>query len=310
MRCPNCQKTILDNIKKCPYCGHDTTKKTNVADMFENPVNPLGNVQNKGAIPQAEHHEAVHNEIKKRHWQRWFLYGLIIVIFVSLIGLVVKMNNDNIKLFASNQTFSQDIEKKKTEIEDKNRLVTQAEDALKKTQDELNVKADQYKKDIEAQAGTVKDLEQCKIQLTASDANIYNLILTLGTGIARKDLARIPIAEANINNGVDTDQDGLSDEVEIAVGSDKDKADTDGDSYNDRDELLRSFDPLKANASMPIDINYSNQQKGRIVISVEGNKEAWYVNPGDAKRYFLGHPGDAYKAMRSVEYWTKSYSKQ
>lgn len=310
MRCPNCQKTILDNIKKCPYCGHDTSKKTNVTDMFENPVNPLGNVQNGGGVPVAEHHEAVKTEIKKRHWQRWFLYGLIIVIFVGLIGLILKMNNDTITLLASNETFSQDLKKTKAEIDEKNRLVAQAEEALKKTQDELNVKADQYKKDIEAQAGTVKDLEQCKIQLTASDANIYNLILTLGTGIARKDLDRIAIAEANLNNGLDSDQDGLSDEVEIAVGTDKDKADTDGDTYADRDELLRNFNPLKANASMPIDINYSNQQKGRIVIAVEGNKDAWYVNPGDGKRYFLGQPGDAYKAMRSVEYWTKSYSKQ
>lgn len=310
MRCPNCQKTILDNIKKCPYCGHDTTKKTNVTDMFENPVNPLGNTQNKGGVPIAEHHEAVQTEIKKRHWQRWFLYGLIIIIFVGLIGLIVKMNNDTITLLASRETFSKDLEKTKAEVDEKNRLVAQAEEALKKTQDELNVKAEQYKKDIEAQAGAVKDLEQCKLELTASDANIYNLILTLGTGISKKDLARIPIAEANISTGVDADQDGLSDEVEIAVGTDKDKVDTDGDTYTDRDELLRNFDPLKANASMPIDINFSNQQKGRIVIAVEGNKEAWYVNPGDAKRYFLGHPGDAYKAMRSVEYWTKSYSKQ
>ncbi len=310
MRCPNCQKTILDNIKKCPYCGHETSKKTNVTDMFENPVNPLGNVQNRGGVPVEEHHEAVKAEIKKRHWQRWFLYGLIIVIFVGLIGLILKMNNDTITLLASNKTFSQDLVKTKAEIDEKNRLVAQAEEALKKTQDELNGKADQYKKDIEAQAGTVKDLEQCKIQLTASDANIYNLILTLGTGIARKDLDRIAIAEANLNNGLDADQDGLSDEVEIAVGTDKDKVDTDGDTYTDRDELLRNFNPLKASASMPIDVNYSNQQKGRIVIAVEGNKDAWYVNPSDGKRYFLGQPGDAYKAMRSVEYWTKSYSKQ
>lgn len=310
MRCPNCQKTILDNIKKCPYCGHDTTKKTNVSDMFENPVNPLGNIQNKGSIPPAEHHEAVQTEIKKRHWQRWVFYGLIIIIFVGLIGLIIKMNNDNIKLFASNQTFSQDLEKKKAEVDEKNQVVIQAQDALKKAQDELNSKAEQYKKDIEAQGGTIKDLEQCKLELTASDANIYNLILTLGTGISKKDLAKIPIAEANLSSGVDTDQDGLSDEVETALGTDKDKADTDGDTYNDRDEVLRNFDPLKANASMPIDMNYSNQQKGRLVIAIEDNKEAWYVNPGDSKRYFLGHPGDAYKAMRSVEFWTKSYSKQ
>ena len=117
MRCPNCQKTILDNIKKCPYCGHDTSKKTNVTDMFENPVNPLGNVQNRGGVPVEEHHEAVKTEIKKRHWQRWFLYGLIIVIFVGLIGLIVKMNNDTITLLAFIETFSKYFEKKIVEID-------------------------------------------------------------------------------------------------------------------------------------------------------------------------------------------------
>ena len=56
---------------------------------------------------------------------------------------------------------------------------------------------------------------------------------------------------ANISNGVDSDTDGLSDEVELALGTDKDKADTDGDTYGDRDELLRSFDPLVAGRAMP-----------------------------------------------------------
>lgn len=310
MNCPNCQKTILDNSKKCPYCGHDTSKETKPVDMFDSPVNPMGNLQNNDSVPKAEHHQAVQKEIKQRHWQRWAFYGLIIIIFVGFIGLIVKMNDDNAKLFASNQTFSQDLEKRQAEIAEKTRMVTEAEDALKQVQTQLNNKAEEYKQEIEAQAGAIQDLEQCKIQLTASDANIYNLILTLGTGITRNDLNKIAVAEANINNGPDTDQDGLSDEVEVALGTDKDKVDTDGDGYNDRDEVLRSFDPLKANVSMPIDTNYSNQQKGRIVIAVEGNKDAWYINPGDGKRYFLGHPGDAYKAMRSVEYWTKSYSKQ
>jgi GTP pyrophosphokinase len=95
------------------------------------------------------------------------LYGLIIVIFVGLIGLIVKMNNDTITLLASRDTFSKDLEKSKAEIEEKNRLVMQAEEALKKTQDELNVKADQYKKDIEkihdilAMRLTVEKTEDC-----------------------------------------------------------------------------------------------------------------------------------------------------
>jgi hypothetical protein len=309
MRCPNCQKTILDNIKKCPYCGHDTTKKINVTDMFENPVNPMGNMAATGAIPPAEHHEAVRTEVKKRHWQRWIFYILIIIIVLGSVGLMVQMSADNDKLILAMNQSTQNLAAKDEELAKKEAAVKQAEDARQQAQNQLNEKAEQYKKDIEAQSGAVKDLEQCKLELTASDANIYNLILTLGTGISKVDLAKIAVADANISNGVDSDTDGLSDEVELALGTDKDKADTDGDTYGDRDELLRSFDPLVAGRAMPIDQAYADKQKGRIVIAVEGNKEAWYVNPGDGKRYFLGRPGDAYKAMRSVEFWTKNYGK-
>ena len=309
MRCPNCQKTILDNIKKCPYCGHDVTQKLNVTDMFENPVNPMGTMPTAGAIPPAEHHEAVRTEVKKRHWQRWFFYFLFILIFLGVVGLMVKMSSDNDKLIlAMNQT-TKDLASRDEELSKKNEAIKQADQARQQAQDELNQKAEQYKKDIEAQSGAVKDLEQCKLELTSSDANIYNLILTLGTGIAKKDLDKIAVADANISTGVDTDQDGLSDEVEMAIGTDKDKNDTDGDTFGDRDELLRNFDPLVAGRSMPIDQGFADKQKGRLVIAVEGNKEAWYINPGDGKRYFLGNPGNAYKAMRSVEFWTKNYAK-
>jgi len=40
-------------------------------------------------------------------------------------------------------------------------------------------------------------------------------------------------------------------------------------------------------------------------LQVEGHGEAWYVNTGDGQRYFLGKPADAFRIMRSVEYWTK-----
>lgn len=309
MRCPNCQKTILDNIKRCPYCGNDVTKPSNPSDMFDNPSSPLTNVPNTGGVPHEEHHEAVHKEVKKRHWQRWVFYFLIIVIVLGSVGLMVKMSADNDKLLlAINQT-QQDLSKRTEEIKQKDEAIKTANDSLSQAQSELNQKAGEYKQEIEKQATAVKDLDQCRIELTSADANVYNLILTLGTGISRNDLARIPVADANISTGVDTDTDGLSDGLEDAVGTDKNKADTDDDSYNDRNELLNGFDPLVKGRNLPLDAEYSNRQKGRILIAVEGNKEAWYVNPGDGKRYFLGQPGDAYKAMRSVEFWTKNYKK-
>lgn len=38
---------------------------------------------------------------------------------------------------------------------------------------------------------------------------------------------------------------------------------------------------------------------GKILLQVEKNGEAWYVNPVDYKRYFLGRPADAFALMQS-----------
>ncbi len=40
--------------------------------------------------------------------------------------------------------------------------------------------------------------------------------------------------------------------------------------------------------------------KGRILLAVESNGEAWYVNPTDLKRYYLGRPADAFALMRKL----------
>jgi hypothetical protein len=39
---------------------------------------------------------------------------------------------------------------------------------------------------------------------------------------------------------------------------------------------------------------------GRILLQVEENGEAWYVYPGNLRRYYLGRPDDAYNIMRSL----------
>ena len=44
----------------------------------------------------------------------------------------------------------------------------------------------------------------------------------------------------------------------------------------------------------------STQLKGRILLQVEANGEAWYVNPLDNQRYFLGRPADAFSLMRQL----------
>lgn len=49
-----------------------------------------------------------------------------------------------------------------------------------------------------------------------------------------------------------------------------------------------------------IDLAFANRHKGKIFLQVEENGEAWYVNPKDGKRYFLGRPHDAFSIMRNL----------
>ncbi|MFA5155644.1 MAG: carboxypeptidase-like regulatory domain-containing protein [Patescibacteria group bacterium] len=44
----------------------------------------------------------------------------------------------------------------------------------------------------------------------------------------------------------------------------------------------------------------SGRLGGRILLQVEDKGQAWYVNPADSKRYYLGRPSDAFDVMRRV----------
>lgn len=44
----------------------------------------------------------------------------------------------------------------------------------------------------------------------------------------------------------------------------------------------------------------SSQLSGRILLQVQSKGEAWYVNPSDGKKYYLGRPDDAYNLMRQL----------
>jgi hypothetical protein len=48
------------------------------------------------------------------------------------------------------------------------------------------------------------------------------------------------------------------------------------------------------------DLTLADNLKGRILLQVEANGEAYYIYPEDNKRYFLGRPDDAFQAMRQL----------
>ncbi len=53
-------------------------------------------------------------------------------------------------------------------------------------------------------------------------------------------------------------------------------------------------------STLAYDLALTQQVKGRILIDVENNGEAWYVNPVDLRRYYLGRPADAFAVMRQL----------
>lgn len=126
----------------------------------------------------------------------------------------------------------------------------------------------------------------------------FQVMREQGVGISNKDLEKIPVGLGNLS-GDDTDKDGLTDMLEDALGTDKTKIDTDGDGKNDKQEIEQGYKPTQGNyARMPLSSYFGNTQKGKIVLQVESHGEAWYINPKDGKRYFLGRPQDAYNVMR------------
>lgn len=122
----------------------------------------------------------------------------------------------------------------------------------------------------------------------------FNLMKTLGVGISNENLSKIPVG---FLDGNDSDGDGLNDNLENTIGTDYLKSDTDGDGHDDKNEILNNYNPLGSGV-IEIDEEFVLKSLGKIFLQTEKNGEAWYIDPIEQKRYFLGRPLDAFNLMR------------
>ncbi len=130
-------------------------------------------------------------------------------------------------------------------------------------------------------------------------ADAFALMRNQGIGISNADLQKIPAGIIDIKPGQyqDTDNDGLADSLESALGTDPRLDDSDGDGYGDLVEIKNGYDPLTPDKSV-FDPVFTDKNAGKIFLQVENQGEAWYLDPVSKKRYFLARPDDAFGIMR------------
>ncbi|MBT3689842.1 hypothetical protein HN800_04670 [bacterium] len=127
----------------------------------------------------------------------------------------------------------------------------------------------------------------------------YSVMRDLGLGITDDDISKIPIGIEERFEELDSDNDGLGDKLEEALGSDPNNPDTDYDGYLDGQEVRNGYS-LFDNSSIKLSYDDSlvNSLKGKILLQVESHGEAWYVNTEDSKRHYMTDGEAAYQIMR------------
>jgi hypothetical protein len=73
-----------------------------------------------------------------------------------------------------------------------------------------------------------------------------------------------------------------------------------GISNSDLDKIPKNTDNWSINLGTSGNKSLISKVSGRILLQVQSHGEAWYINPLNNKRYYLGRPTDAFNIMRSL----------
>lgn len=127
----------------------------------------------------------------------------------------------------------------------------------------------------------------------------YEALRTFGLGVSDANLEKIPLGIEARFELPDADGDLLPDSIEDSLGTNDQDPDTDDDGYTDAEEASQGFNPL-GSGSVALSADFAETLSGRILLQVEAHGEAWYINPADHKRYYLGNGETAYQVMRYI----------
>ncbi|MDD5110339.1 MAG: MopE-related protein [Patescibacteria group bacterium] len=97
---------------------------------------------------------------------------------------------------------------------------------------------------------------------------------------------------------LDPDHDGLNNFDEVQARTDPTNPDTDYDSYFDGQEYTTGHDPLTVPSAPRVDRRLVDRMRGKILLQVERQGQAWWVHPVTGERYYLRDGKVAYQIMR------------
>lgn len=85
--------------------------------------------------------------------------------------------------------------------------------------------------------------------------------------------------QAQIEKGVDSDGDGLTNSEETLLGSDPNITDSDGDGFADGSEVQNGYDPAMAKSALAQSANMKTEKIGTVIFAMPNT---WKRNPGPA----------------------------